>query len=193
MPHQTGLAGYLIAAALAAALLPPSLPAAKAAEPSFSCTGSVTPTEAVICKDDALAALDRALAAAFKSKLDAIAAGTAHADDDDRDAIVITQKAWIARRDECGSDKGCIRKAYGVRTGALTAGANTPYTPCRDTVGAKQAAVYVKQCLQVATATHPPCNAENSCELIISHNIDRCAFLGGSDVPKFCAALPKPR
>lgn len=194
MLHQAGLAGYLIAAVLAASLLSPSLRAARATEPSFSCTGSVTPTEAAICKDDDLAALDHALAAAFKGKLDAIAAGTAHADDDDRDAIVITQKAWITHRNECGGDKACIRKAYGVRTGALTAGPNTPYTPCRDTVGGKQAAVYVKQCLQVATATHPPCNAENSCELIISHNIDRCAFLGGgNEVLKFCAALPKPR
>jgi uncharacterized protein len=193
MPHRAVLIGYLVAAALTLVLLSPSIRAARAAEPSFSCAGAVTPTEAAICKDDDLAALDRTLAAAFKSKLDAIAAGTAHADDDDRDAVVITQKAWIAHRNECGRDKACIRKAYGVRTGALTAGPNTPSTPCRDAVGAKQAALYVKQCLQVATATHPPCNAENSCELIISHNIDRCGFLGGSEVPKFCAALPKPQ
>ncbi len=194
MPQQAGLAGYVIAVALAAPLLLPSIRAASAAEPSFSCAGPVTPAEAAICKDDDLAALDRTLAAAFKAKLDAIAAGTAKADDDDRDAVVITQKAWIAHRNECGSDKACIRKAYALRIGALTAGPNRPYTPCRDTVGAKQAAVYVKQCLQVATAAHPPCNAENSCELIISHNIDHCGFLGdGNEVPKFCAALPKPK
>ena len=54
-------------------ILPLAWPAA-AAEPSFACTGDLTPTETAICKDDALAALDRALAAAFKSKLDAIAA-----------------------------------------------------------------------------------------------------------------------
>jgi uncharacterized protein len=200
MPHRAVLTRSGFAAALAAPLLLsfswflPSIRTAKAAEPSFSCTGPVTPTEAAICNDDDLAALDRALAAAFRSKLDAIAAGTAHADDDDRDAVAITQKAWIAHRNACGGDKTCIRKAYALRTGTLTAGPNTPYTPCRDTVGARQAAVYVKQCLQVATATHPPCNAENSCELIISHNIDRCGFLGdGNEVPKFCAALPKPQ
>jgi uncharacterized protein len=173
-------------------ILPLAWPAA-ASEPSFACTGGLTPTEKAICGDDALAALDRTLAAAFKSKLDAIAAaGTAHADDDDRDSIVIAQKAWIAHRNECGANQACIRKAYAVRTGALTAGPNTPDTPCRDTVGAKQAAVFVKQCLQVATETHPPCNADNTCELMISHNIYRCAFLGDGNVPKFCAALPKP-
>jgi uncharacterized protein len=188
------IVGCLTAAVLAAVPFLPAISPAEAAEPSFACAGRVTPTEAAICQDDDLSALDRALAQAFKSKLDAIDAGTTHADDDDHDAVVITQKAWIAHRNECGADKTCIRKAYAVRSGRLTAGPNTPYTPCRDTVGAKQAALYVKQCLQVATATHPPCNAENSCELIISHNIDRCGFLGGdSEVPKFCAALPKPK
>lgn len=187
------LAGLLVAAALT--VVPDAVPPASAAEPSFACAaGRMTPTEAAICNDEDLAALDRALAAAFKTKLDAIAAGIAHADDDDRDAVAVTQKAWLAHRNECGADKACIRKAYALRTGTLTAGPNTPYTPCRDTVGAKQAAIYVKQCLQVATATHPPCNAENSCELIISHNIDRCGFLGGgNEVPKFCTTLPKPK
>jgi uncharacterized protein len=193
MNRHAAFGRYFAAAVLGAGLALPSLRLAAAAEPSFACTGKLTPTEAAICKDDGLAALDRALAAAFEAKLDAIAAGTAHADDDDRDAVAITQKAWIARRNECGADKACIRKGYAIRTGTLTAGPNTPTTPCRDTVGARQAAIYVKQCLQVATATHPPCNAENSCELIISHNIDRCGFLGGgNEVPKFCAALPKP-
>jgi uncharacterized protein len=191
MPHRAGFAGSLVAAALVVPLMLPSMRLA-AAEPSFACAGNLTPTEAAICKNDDLAALDRALAAAFKSKLDGVPGVKAHSDDDDRDAIVIAQKAWIVHRNECGADKACIRKAYAVRTGALTAGPNTPDTPCRDTVGAKQAALYVQQCLQVATATHPPCNAENTCELIISHNIDRCAFLGDGHVPKFCAALPKP-
>jgi uncharacterized protein len=188
MAHRSVLAGYLFAAVL---VMPLRL--AAAAEPSFVCTGSLTPTEAAICNDNDLAALDRALAVAFKAKLDAITAGKAHADDDDHDSIVIAQKAWVAHRNECAANKACIGKAYAVRTGALTAGPNTPDTPCRDTVGAKQAAVYVKQCLQVATETHPPCNAENTCELMISHNIYRCAFLGDGTVPKFCASLPKPQ
>jgi uncharacterized protein len=188
MPHRAiGAVSFILAGFIV-------LRPAAAAEPSFACTGKVTPAEAAICQDEDLAALDRALAAAFKSKLDAIAAGTARADDDDRDAVVITQRAWVAHRNECGADKACIRKAYAVRTGTLTKGPNTPDMPCSDTVGARQAAAYVKQCLQVATATHPPCNAENSCELIISHNIDRCGFLGGgNEVPKFCATLPKPQ
>jgi uncharacterized protein len=192
MPDRLAFAGYAVAAVLAAFLVSPSNRPAAAAEPSFTCTGHLAPTEAAICKDDDLAALDVALAAAFKAKLGAITAGTAHADDDDHDSIVIAQKAWVTHRNACDTDKACIRKAYAVRTGALTAGPNTPDTPCRDTVGAKQAALYVKQGRQVATETHPPCNADNTCELMISHNINRCAFLGDGNVPKFCSALPKP-
>ena len=163
---------------------------AVAATPSFPCTGNLTSTEKVICSDDGLAALDVALAAAYKSKLENPGPRD-YSLDDPRDAIPITQKAWLAHRDSCGADKACIRKAYAIRTTALTAGPNTKDTPCSVTVGAKQAAVYVKQCIAVAPETHPPCNALNTCEMIISHNIYRCFELGDG-APKFCAAYPPP-
>ena len=165
------------------------LPAA-AATPSFPCTGDLTPSEKVICSDDGLASLDVALASAYKSKLENPGPRD-YSLDDPRDAIPMTQKAWLAHRNSCGTDKACIRKAYVLRTTALTTGANTKDTPCSDTVGAKQAAVYVKQCIAVAPETHPPCNALNTCEMIISHNIYRC-FEMGNDAPKFCASYPPP-
>jgi uncharacterized protein len=86
-------------------------------------------------------------------------------------SLVITQNAWLAYRNSCGADRACIRKAYVTRTAGLTAGPNAKDTPCSDIVGAKLAAIYVQQCIAVATETHPPCNAQNSCELIVSHNI----------------------
>ena len=88
-------------------------------------------------------------------------------------------------------NRTCIYKAYIVRKTALTAGDNAKDTPCSDTVGAAQAAIYVKDCIAVATGTHPPCNADNTCELIVSHNIFGCTGLGGG-APKFCAAYVKP-
>ena len=163
---------------------------AAAADPSFDCKGNLVPTEKVICADDSLAALDVALATAYKSKLENPGPRD-YSLDDPRDAIPITQKVWLAHRDSCGADKACIRRAYLIRTTALTAGANTKDTPCSDTVGAKQAAIYVKQCIAVAPETHPPCNALNTCEMIISHNIYRCFELGDG-APKFCAAYPPP-
>jgi uncharacterized protein len=44
------------------------------ASPSFSCSGNVLPTEAVICSDDNLASLDRQLAAVYGSKLKSLPA-----------------------------------------------------------------------------------------------------------------------
>src|ERR1700686_4187536 len=161
-----------------------------AADPSFPCAGNLTATEKVICADDSLVALDVALAAAYKNKL-ANPGPQDYSLDDPRDAIPITQKAWLAHRNSCGADKACIRKAYVIRTTALTAGANTKDTPCSDTVGAKQAAVYVKECIAGAPETHPPCNALNTCGMIISHNIYRC-FEMGAGAPKFCAAYTPP-
>jgi uncharacterized protein len=179
-----------LTAALLAWLVCSSIAPAAAANPSFDCKGHLAPTEKVICSDDGLAALDVALATAYKNKLDNPGPRN-YSLDDPRDAIPITQKAWLAHRNSCGSDKACIRKAYLIRTAALAAGANTKDTPCSDTVGAKQAAVYVKECIAVAPETHPPCNALNTCEMIISHNIYRC-FEMGDGAPKFSAAYPPP-
>ena len=163
-----------------------ALPAA-AATPSFSCSGALSTTEAVICGDDGLAALDRALATAYKNKFDGLPVESGNALDEVVWSLVMTQKAWVAFRDSCGNDRACIRRAYLARTGALTAGDNVKDTPCTDIVGAKQAAIYVQECMAVAPETHPPCNAQNSCELIVSHNMYRCSELG-ADAPKFCAA-----
>jgi uncharacterized protein len=164
---------------------------ALAATPSFPCTANLTLTEETICADDSLAALDRGLATAYRNKFDGLPVESSNALDEVVRSLVLTQKAWIAHRNSCGSDRSCIRKAYVTRTGALTAGDNAKDVPCSDVVGTERAAVYVEQCEAVATETHPPCNALNSCELIISHNIFRCAGLG-DQAPKFCASYAPP-
>jgi uncharacterized protein len=172
------------------ALLASALPAV-AATPSFDCSGMLTPTEMVICSDGSLAALDRAVANAYRNKFDGMPIESANALDEVVKSLVITQKAWMAHRDACGTDRTCIYKAYAVRKAALTAGDNAKDTPCRDTVGAEQAAIYVEECIATATETHPPCNTDNACEPIVSHNIFRCNGLGGQ-APKFCAAYTRP-
>jgi uncharacterized protein len=130
-------------AAALAALLASALPAA-AAHPSFPCTGSLTPTETAICADDTLAALDRAVAAGYRNKFDGLPVESANALEEVVKSLVITQKAWLAHRDSCGADRTCIRKAYVVRKAGLIAGDGVKDVPCRDTVGAEQAAVYVR-------------------------------------------------
>jgi uncharacterized protein len=176
-----------MAAGLGALLALQSAGQAGAANPSFACNVALTPTEAIICADDTLAALDRALASAYQNKFDGLPIESAAALDQVVKSLVVTQKAWLAHRDSCGTDRACVYQAYRLRKAALTAGDDAKDIPCRETVGAEQAAIYVKDCVAVASATHPPCNGDNSCELIVSRNILGCTNLGNG-APKFCAA-----
>ncbi len=57
---------------------------------------------------------------------------------------------------------------------------------CLKEAGQKEAQTYVDQCLEVSPATHPPCNAENDCQMIIDEIVRGCDMLG-SDAPGFCA------
>jgi hypothetical protein len=57
---------------------------------------------------------------------------------------------------------------------------------CREESGDEQSQVYVDQCLQVSAATHPPCNADNPCELIIDEIVRGCESLK-ADAPDFCS------
>jgi hypothetical protein len=58
--------------------------------------------------------------------------------------------------------------------------------PCVETAGAEKAQRYVRECLEVSPATHPPCNAANVCSLIHDEIRRGCSILG-RDAPAFCA------
>lgn len=47
---------------------------------------------------------------------------------------------------------------------------------CGSTMGAKKAAALVRVCRLMSPATHPPCNAANSCGMIIDEIKRGCAF-----------------
>lgn len=168
------------AALVALMLLGVAAPAAAAA-PSFSCGGTLAPTEAVICSDDSLAALDRQLSAAYTKMYASFPAS-------ERGTLTSVQKTWLAQRDACRTDKTCIRNAYLARLKQLGGAPAAPaQMSCAASVGAQQAAIYVKQCTDVSPATHPPCNASNACALIISEIRRGCSMIG-SQAPAFCAA-----
>ena len=57
---------------------------------------------------------------------------------------------------------------------------------CSAEVGAEEVQTYVDQCLDVSAATHPPCNAENSCQMIWDEITRSCVALG-NDAPEFCS------
>jgi len=80
---------------------------------SFDCSKAGTATEKAICADVALARLDRSLA-------DAYAQGLSWADGEAEKAkIRDAQRAWIAERNACGGDVGCLTAAYDARIKAL--------------------------------------------------------------------------
>jgi hypothetical protein len=57
---------------------------------------------------------------------------------------------------------------------------------CSTEVGARLADVYVRQCTEVSPATHPPCNAQNPCALIIAEIKRGCRMLSAAEAPAFC-------
>jgi predicted component of type VI protein secretion system len=56
---------------------------------------------------------------------------------------------------------------------------------CSQAVGPERAQRLVQECLQVSPATRPPCNAQNSCVLIIDEIKRGCALLK-NQAPRFC-------
>jgi hypothetical protein len=59
-------------------------------------------------------------------------------------------------------------------------------TSCLVSVGTKRSTELVRECVQVSPATHPPCNAQNACSLVVDEIRRGCGLLG-QDAPEFCA------
>jgi len=67
---------------------------------------------------------------------------------------------------------------------------------CEEEIGPVRAKALAHQCLQVSTATSPPCNPRNACSTIRTEIARGCSFIvgPGSVRPAFCAAHePKPK
>jgi hypothetical protein len=69
--------------------------------------------------------------------------------------------------------------------GNAAASSSQPAIACSTAVGAERSARLVEECTKVSPATHPPCNAQNSCVLIIDEIKRGCSLLG-RDAPQFC-------
>ena len=74
--------------------------AAPANQPSYSCTGTLTASEAAICASPELSAWDRAIALLYPVG---------------RKGEILTvsqQREWLASRNKCGADKACLRQSF---------------------------------------------------------------------------------
>lgn len=47
---------------------------------------------------------------------------------------------------------------------------------CEGQIGARAAKVLVDDCRNVSPATHPPCNAANSCDMVIGEIVRSCTL-----------------
>ncbi|MGH8173869.1 MAG: lysozyme inhibitor LprI family protein [Rhodanobacteraceae bacterium] len=81
-------------------------------------------------------------------------------------------------------DVACVPRNRDAAASVDSAAAST--VACSKTMGAAKAATLVQECLKVSPATHPPCNAANSCGLIIDEIARSCAMLGMT-APAFCS------
>ncbi|HZG08855.1 MAG TPA: hypothetical protein VEZ70_07745 [Allosphingosinicella sp.] len=102
-----------LASVLFAVTAPAAAAPAAAARPSFSCAKAMGGPERAICGDPELARLDRIMADLFLETRSLLlnANQTAEAD--------AAQRAWLVRRNRCGSDIQCLRRAYFSRVTAL--------------------------------------------------------------------------
>ncbi|MDX8517294.1 lysozyme inhibitor LprI family protein [Mesorhizobium dulcispinae] len=60
--------------------------------------------------------------------------------------------------------------------------------PCVQSAGKAKSDQYVSQCIQVSPATHPPCNGQNACSMMIDEIKRGCAMIGNDNPPAFCSA-----
>lgn len=87
-----------------------------------------------------------------------------------------------------------VRVAYGARTPAARENAGTKTTSaarsssasCLEEIGEERATRLVDQCLEISPATHPPCNSQNPCALIVNEIKRACILARSRGNPAFC-------
>lgn len=91
------------------------------------------------------------------------------------------------------ADASATVSAEAAATGPASAPPLTGAMPvaCSASIGPTKAARLVKQCIAVSPATHPPCNAANSCAMIEGEIARSCALLG-TDAAGEAACKPDP-
>jgi hypothetical protein len=83
-----------------------------------------------------------------------------------------------------------IAQAFGVPEPYFSAqpdpAATSTRGTCLNAVGVERSRQLVNECLQVSPATHPPCNAQNACSMIVDEIKRGCALIN-QGAPGFCA------
>ena len=88
-----------------------------------------------------------------------------------------------------------VRSLHAVISFAMAFGysvASAKGETCMQQVGKEQSEQLVRWCIDSSPATHPPCNSQNACALIVSEIQRGCALLKESEVPPFYCLLTYP-
>jgi uncharacterized protein len=80
----------------------------------FACSKAISPSEKLICSDPTLANLDQEMVAAYRDVIQ---------NTNDAKAWKADQLRWLAERDRCQDDDGCLRSEYQARVVILRAAA----------------------------------------------------------------------
>ena len=98
-----------------------------------------------------------------------------------------TTSQWERLRTELHQIAQAYRRA-GTLLGAAAGDVAAPSTKgtCLNAVGIERSRQLVNECLQVSPATHPPCNAQNACSMIVDEIKRGCALIS-QGAPGFCA------
>lgn len=92
--------------------------------------------------------------------------------------------SWQKIREELNQ----ISRAFGISQQAASSPPlvnESSAGSCLQTAGAERAKRLADECMQVSPATHPPCNVQNPCNLIMDEIKRSCDLLGHS-APPFC-------
>lgn len=93
-----------------AAFLVLSAASAVQAQPSYSCSATLTATEQAICDDAQLARLDTAMASVYGVLVADISSRPQP--ETARASVRRAQLDWRSRRDTCATDAACLRRSY---------------------------------------------------------------------------------
>ena len=96
-----------------------------------------------------------------------------------------TTSSWAKIRTELSQVANAVGVAPPNSDGSGAVSRNSDGPACEQAVGAERARKLVDECMQVSPATHPPCNAKNSCVLIIDEIKRGCGMLA-ANAPAFC-------
>jgi len=84
------------------------LPANAKPKPSFDCTKAKIPAEKTICGSIELASFDLSVSKSYKQNIEGFTEGK---DTSAVKRVKAAQKAWLKKRDACGTDAACLKKS----------------------------------------------------------------------------------